>query len=115
MVLNVNVNVNFDLCFTLSCELVRRLTILGFPVNLSATIDKSQALEIVYRTHAGAAEGTVGEGKSVSWGGARTKGELHKREITSKMFLHSDLLTSLTSSLTPLFLQLGNSRCEAIE
>ena len=48
-------------------------------------------------------EGVVGEVKSVSWGGARTKGEVHKRELTINMFLHSDLLTSLTSSLTPLF------------
>ena len=43
----------------------------------------------------------VGEVKSVSLGGARTKGEAHKRELT---LLHSDLLTSLSSSLTPLFL-----------
>ena len=45
----------------------------------------------------------VGEVKSVSWGGAQTKGEAHKSELTNKMFLHSDLLTSLTSSLKPLF------------
>ena len=38
--------------------------------------------------------------KSVSWRGARTKGEPHKRELA---LLHSDLLTSLSSSLTPLF------------
>ena len=44
----------------------------------------------------------VGEVKSVSWGGAQTKGEVHKRKLTNKMFLHSDLLTSLSSSLTPL-------------
>ena len=68
MVRNVNVNVNLDLCFTFSCELVRRLTILGFPVNLSATIAKSQALGIVYRAHAGAVKGAVGEGESVIWG-----------------------------------------------
>ena len=48
-------------------------------------------------------EGVVGEVKSVSWGGARTKGEVHKRELTKNMFLHCDLLTSLTSSLTQLF------------
>ena len=51
-------------------------------MNLSATIAKSQALEIVYRAHAGAIEGVVGEGESVSWGGARIKGEVHKRELT---------------------------------
>ena len=93
MVRNVNINVSLDLCFTLSCELVGRLNILGFPVNLSATIAKYQVLEIVYRTHAGAVEGVVGERKSVSWRGARTKGEVHKRELTKNMFLHSDLLT----------------------
>ena len=103
MVRNVNVNVNLDLCFTPSCELVGRLTILGFPVNFSATIAKSQALVIVYRAHAGAIEGVVGEEKSVSWGGAQTKGEVHKRELTKKMFLHSDWLIALTSSLTQLF------------
>ena len=53
MVHNINVNVNLDLGFTLSCELVGRLTILSFPVNLSATISKSQALQIFYRAHAG--------------------------------------------------------------
>ena len=58
---------------------------------------------MVYRAHAGAVEGVVVEGKSVSWGGARTKGEVHKHELTKNTFLHSDLLTSLTSSLTPLF------------
>ena len=57
-------------------------------------------------------EGVVGEVKSVSWGGARTKGEVHKREITNKMFLHSDFLTSLTYSLIPLFLLLEDLRCE---
>ena len=77
-----NVNLNVDLYFRLSCKLVRRLTILGFPVNLSATIPKSQALEIVYHTHARAVEGVVGEGGSVSWGGAQTKGEVHKRALT---------------------------------
>ena len=104
MVRNVNVNVNNDLCFTLFCELV------GLP-----TISKSQALEIVYRAHAGAVEGVVGEGKSVSWGGARTKGEVHKRKLTNNMFLHSDLLTSLSASLTPLLLQLENLRCELMK
>ena len=79
MVRNVNVNVILDLCFTLSCELVGRLNFFGFPVNLSATIAKSQVLKIVYRTHARAVEGVVGEGGSFSWGGALTEGEVHKR------------------------------------
>ena len=91
MVRNVNVSVNNDFCFMLSCELA------GWP-----TISKYQALEIVYRAYDGAVEGVVGEGKSVSWGVAKTKGEVQKRKITNKMFLHSDLLTSLSSSLTPL-------------
>ena len=56
----------------------------------------------------------VGEVKCFSWGGAQTKGEVHKRKLTKNMSLHSDLLTSLTFSLTPLFLQLENSRCELL-
>ena len=69
------------------------LRFLGFPVNLSATISNYQALEIVYRAHAGSVEGAVGEGESVSWGGAQTKGELHTRTLANQMFLHSYLLT----------------------
>ena len=72
-------------------------------MNLLATVAKSQALEIVYLAHAGAVEGVVGEGESASWGGALTKGGVHKRELTKKMFLHSDFMTSLSSFLTPLF------------
>ena len=34
----------------------------------------------------------VGEGKSVSWGGARFKGKGRECELTKKMFFHSDLL-----------------------
>ena len=101
MVRNVNVNVNNDLCFTLSCELV------GWP-----TISKYQALEIFYRAHARAVEGVVVEGESGSWVGVQTKGGVHKRELTNKMFLHRDLLKSLSSSLAPLFLLLENSCCE---
>ena len=58
---------------------------------------------MVYRAHSGAVEGVVGEGVSVILGGMQTKGELHKCEITKKMFVHSGLLTSLSSSLTQLF------------
>ena len=82
--------------YTLSCELVGRLS------NLKNCLPR------ICR----GVEGVVGEVKSVSWGGARTKGEVHKRELTNKMFLHSNLLTSLTSSLTLLFLRLENSHCE---
>ena len=86
---------NNDFCFSLSCELV------GWP-----TIAKHQALKIVYHTHAGAVEGVLGEGWSVSCRGARTKGEVHNTELINKTLLYSDLLTSLSSSFTPLFLQL---------
>ena len=58
---------------------------------------------MVYIAHAGAIEGVLGEGGSISWGVTRKKGEVHKRELTKKMFLHSDLLTSLSSSLIQLF------------
>ena len=80
-----------------------------------------KSLEIVYRANGAAVEGladrnghrqkVVGEGESVSWGGARTKVKGRECELTKKMFLHSDLLmlclkkntTSVSSSLTQLF------------
>ena len=34
----------------------------------------------------------VGEDKSVSWGGAKTKGEVHECEITKNMLSQSDFL-----------------------
>ena len=61
-----------------------------------------KALEIVFRENEAAVEGladrhghimkVLGEGESVSWGGARTKGEGSDCELTKNMFLHSDLL-----------------------
>ena len=61
-----------------------------------------KALEVVYRANEYAVEGlayrnghkskVVGEGKSFSWGGARTKGKGREFKLTKKMFLHSDLL-----------------------
>ena len=81
-----------------------------------------KALLIVYLTNGAEVEGLadrnghrrklVGEGKSVSWGGARTKGKGRECELTKNMFLHSDLLKlclkknrrSMSSSLTQLFL-----------
>ena len=61
-----------------------------------------KALEIVYRANGAAVEGladrnghrrkVVGEGGSVSWGGARTKGKGRECELTKKMLLHSDML-----------------------
>ena len=79
--------------------------VLRFHVNLSGDCQISSIRNCIPRTYWGV-EGVVGEVKSVSWGGARTKGEVHKRKIANEMFLHSDLLSSLTSSLTPLFLLL---------
>ena len=59
-----------------------------------------KALEIFYRKNGTTVEGVedrnghrrkeVGEGESVSWGGARTKGGCCKCELTKKMFFHSD-------------------------
>ena len=61
-----------------------------------------KALEIFYLANGDAVEGladrnghrikVVGEGKSISWGGARTKGKGRECKLTKKMFLHSDLL-----------------------
>ena len=61
-----------------------------------------KALEIVYRANGAVIQGlddrnghrqkVVGEGKGVSWGGARTKGKGCECKLTKNMFLHSDLL-----------------------
>ena len=61
-----------------------------------------KALEIVYRENGAAVEGLadrnghrkkeVGKGKSVSWGGAKIKGEVCEYELTKNMFFHSDFL-----------------------
>ena len=79
------------------------------------------ALEIVCSTNGAAVKGLddrnghrqkmVGEGKSVSWGGAQNKGKGRDCEFTKNMFFHSDLLklclkkntTSVSSSLTQPF------------
>ena len=50
-----------------------------------------------------AVKGVVGEWGNISWGGARIKGEVHKRKLTKNMFLHIDLLILLSSPLTQLF------------
>ena len=78
------------------------ICVLRFPVNLSGDCQIPSVGNCLPRTFRGI-EGVVGEVKSVSWGGARTKGEVHKRELTKNIFLHNYFLTSLTSSLTPLF------------
>ena len=61
-----------------------------------------KSLEIVYLSNGDAVEGLadrnghrrkfVGEGKSVSWGSARTKGKGRECKLTKNMFLHSYLL-----------------------
>ena len=62
-----------------------------------------KALEVVYHANGAAVEGladrnghirrVVGEGKSVSWGDAWTKGKGRDCKLSKKMFLHSDLLS----------------------
>ena len=59
-------------------------------------------LEIVYPENGAAVEEIadrnghsckeVGEGKRVSWGGARTKGEVYKCKLAKNMFFQSDFL-----------------------
>ena len=61
-----------------------------------------KALEMVYHANGAAVEGlddrnghrrkVVGEGKSASWGGARTKGKGRECELIKNMFFHSDML-----------------------
>ena len=61
-----------------------------------------KALEMVYRANGAAVEGlddrnglrrkVLGEGESVSCGGARTKGKGCECELTKNIFLYSDLL-----------------------
>ena len=79
------------------------ICVLRFPVSLSGDCKISSVKNYIPRTCRGV-EGLVGEVKSVSWGGAQTKGEVKKRKVTKNMFLRSDFLTSLTSSLTPLLI-----------
>ena len=67
------------------------ICVIRFTVNLSGDCQISSVENCLLRILSGV-EGVVGEVKSVSWGGARTKGEVHKRELTNKMFLYSDLL-----------------------
>ena len=78
---------------------------MGTPSSARITEDVDlvlKALEIFNRANGAAVEGLadknghrrkeVGEGKSVSWGGARTKGEGCECELTKNMFFHNDLL-----------------------
>ena len=94
--------------------------VLRFPVNLSGDCRISSVQNCISCTCRGV-EGVLGEVKSVSWGGARTKGEVHKCEFTKNMFLHSDLLKLCLKGKhniseffpdTTVFNDLENSRCE---
>ena len=82
-----NVNVNVDLWFRISCELVGWLTILGFPVNLSGDWLFPNIKRWEFSTTK-----VVGEGESVCWGGTQTKVEMHECKLIINMFLHGDLL-----------------------
>ena len=73
------------------------------PARIIQDVDlELKELEIVYHPNGSAVERladrnghrrkVVGEGKSVSWGGARTKGKGCKYKLTKNIFLHSDLL-----------------------
>ena len=92
-----------------------------------------KALEIVYYENGAAVEGladgngnrrkVVGEGESVSWGGAHTKGKGHQCELIKEMFLHIDLLRLCLKKKhniseffpdTTVFYELENLRCEKI-
>ena len=94
-----------------------------------------KALEIIYCANRSEVERlddrnghrrkVVGEGKSVSWGGARTKCKGRQCKLTKNMFFHSDLLklclkkntTSLRSSLTQLFFMIRKLalRCNGVK
>ena len=78
---------------------------MGTPSSARVIEDMDMALkafEIVYLANGASVEGltdrnghrrkVVGEGKSVSWGGAQPKGKGRECKLTKKMFLHSDLL-----------------------
>ena len=94
MVRNVNVNINVDLCLTLSCELVGRLP------NIKRWKLSTAHMPGRWRGGRWSEKCQLGRCTNQRWGAqART----HQ---------HSDFLTSLISSLTPLFLRLENSRCE---
>ena len=100
---------------------------MGTPSSATIILDVDLALkvlEVVYRANGAAVKGladrnghrskVVGEGKRVSWGGARNKGKGRECELNKNMFLHSDMLklclkkntTSVSSSLTQLFLMI---------
>ena len=74
-----------------------------FSVKMIKYVDLAlKALEIVYHTNGSASDGLadrnghrrkeVGEGKSVSWVGAGTKGEGRECEFIKNILFHSDLL-----------------------
>ena len=101
-----------NLCFSLSTpkEIARGLkrvreSKMGTPSSERIIQDVDlglKALESVYRENGAAVERladsnghrrkVVGEGESVSWGGARNKGKGRECKLTKNRFLHSDLL-----------------------
>ena len=58
--------------------------VLRFPVKLlgDQLLRNIRRWKFFYRPHARAVEGVVNEGKSVSWGGAQTKADMHKCILT---------------------------------
>ena len=91
-------------------EIARRLkhiwdSKMGTPSSFSIIENEDlelKALETFYRENGASVERLadrngnrkkeLGKGKSVSWGGARNKGEVRECELTKNMFFHSDLL-----------------------
>ena len=100
MVRKLNENVNVDLCSTFSCELVGRLQ------NLKRSRSKLYTAHMPVLSGKKSAMSTNHCARTYFWLVRACAPHLwfvHQRELTKNMFLHSDLLTSLTSSLTPLF------------
>ena len=73
------------------------------PVRIMEDVDLAlKVLENFYRKNGAAVEGladrnghrrkVIGEGGSVSWGGAHTKGKGCECKLTKKMFLYSDIM-----------------------
>ena len=63
------------------------ICVLGFPVNFSG----GWILPNIKHWKLSTTQ-VVDEGKIDSWGGAQTKGEVHKCELTETMFFQSDFL-----------------------
>ena len=66
------------------------ICVLRFPVNFLGDFQISSVGNCLPHTCRGVEGGVVGEVKSISWGGAQTKGEVHKRKLAKNMFFQSD-------------------------